>query len=265
MLCGVLIYVHGPDPQRKTPALLTYKELERLNTNFFNRLGGQKSILFTRPPDALFEEIMKSCRDLRMASDVLAFRINALLALPKLSSAKLAQNAIKGNFFRREDKYGIRAGPTRELEGGKKMRARASDDISTTEGVRSKLRSRSTETLLIYHLLSRFFSHLICMNPTFGGFWKSAERQVSQMEVILMFHSLMKQLLLHKMRSPNDRFVRELRDIAVPVKSGRWVIKGFTPEELERVFDLYDASNKRKLTDSEKDVARSALKGGVTC
>jgi len=28
MLCGVLIYVHGPDPQRKTPALLTYEQLE---------------------------------------------------------------------------------------------------------------------------------------------------------------------------------------------------------------------------------------------
>ena len=52
------------------------------------------------------------------------------------------------------------------------MRARASDDISTTEGVRSKLRSRSTETLLIYHLLSRFFFAPDLYEP---NFWRVLE------------------------------------------------------------------------------------------
>ena len=80
-----------------------------------------------------------------------------------------------------------------------------------------------------------------------------------------MFHSLMKQLLLHKMRSPNDRFVRELRDIAVPVKSGRWVIKASRRRNWSGYSISMTLPTNASSPTRRRSVARSALKGGVTC
>jgi hypothetical protein len=228
------------------------RKIALFNESFFDKIGGQNSLLFTRSAIDFHRDLKQQLTELLMMHDVIDFLLKASVASPRLSSSNLAFHAIAKNLFRRKNGYGVPAGAKRK---------RSVDQVTTANSVREKWK-RAPETILLSYVLTTTFAiqNYSPCDPNFLGCLSILARQAPGLAVTSRLAII--QSSLRRNSPKQNRSIEKWSRFPMP-KHFTGLIGGalrFSEDQLNRLLELSDGVLPKPLSTEQKADLRTKNK-----
>jgi hypothetical protein len=218
--------------------LFPASDLKSFNRIFFERIGGQKSLLFCPSVNQFNSDLIDRIEDLKIVHDVIKFMIKAAKVLPsKLRSASFAYEAVSRNVFSREGGYGIKSGPKRTRSD--------SNSVTTSGSVREKWK-QAPKTVMLSYVLTELYKFPFYDLADIGQFVTFSIYVRGITKLRLLVSSIAKQLVATK-ATQNESIAKWAGSVTSPPIIPPFVLFCLTEEELERVFQIDQEVHKKPL------------------
>ena len=272
-LCRYLLFIYSlwPDDKRRLldgarifSASLNYhaahptlrvsaNELRKFNAHVFDRIGGQKSMLFCQSSVNYHWDVWGRIGDLMMLHDVIEYIIKFCVIWPEMASSKVAFAAVAHNIFKRAGGYGI--------PKGEKRRAMLPGMVTSPNTVRERWKNGPETVLLSFVFVCWTSIHLF--DPGSVSFLSNIRKSVEIFPgtAISKLLFVAGEMLKMQSGSQNHTLTKWAKKITGSPVSGKIFTFRPTDDELERAFVLHDKLFKKPLTEEDKERVRAAIIG----
>jgi hypothetical protein len=229
-------------------------DLKKFNEHVFDRIGGQKSMLFCPSVEDYHRDVWGRISDLMMLHDVVDYILKFCIVWREMASSKVAFAAVAHNIFKRKDGYGIKK--------GEKRRAMDPSMVTTPNTVRERWKNAPESMLLSYVLVRWVRIHV--WDPGSIRFLISIRNSVEKVGGLSLSKllSLTREMLKSQVSEQNRTLKKwaEMIGAASPI-SGTFYTCRPTGEELEQAFVLHDKLFKKPLAAEAKERVNAAIRG----